>query len=83
MGTEVSIAPPNSVIFISDPTQNVEIPGDIGSTLVGVTPSCVSIGTTAEMDGRTTIRLGSDDPEIEAEVVFDGHLQTTRPSGGS
>ena len=76
MSIEISIAPPNSIIFISDPTQRVEIPSDVGSNLVAATPSCVSIGTLAEMDGVTKIQLGRDAPDIEAGLVFDGDLQT-------
>lgn len=76
MSLEKSIAPQNSIIFISDPTQRVEVPADVGSTLVAVTSSCVSVGTLAEVDGETTVRLADSFADPEGEIVFDGSVET-------
>lgn len=76
MSFEKAIAPQNSIIFISDPTHRAEIPADVGSALVAITSSCVSVGTLAEVDGETTVRLGDSFADPEGEIVFDGNVET-------
>jgi hypothetical protein len=49
---------------------------DIGSALVTATPWCIGVGTLAEMDGETTIRLGDKFAAPEGIVAFDGLLDT-------
>lgn len=73
---EITVAPPHSIIFVNDPTSEVEIPEDIGRGLVWATDTCVAIGTLAEMDGQTTIRLARDFPTPEGEVIFEGTIKT-------
>jgi hypothetical protein len=73
---EVRLAPPHSIIFVYDPTYAVEVPGDIGAGLVRATDSCVAVGTLAEMDGETTIRLADDFADPQGEVVFEGTIRT-------
>jgi hypothetical protein len=73
---EVRLAPPNSIIFIYDPTCSVEAPSDIGAGLVWATDSCVAVGTLAEMDGETTIRLAGDFADPQHEVAFEGIINT-------
>ena len=56
---EVRVAPPNSLIFVADPTHQFVVPSDTGAGLVSATRSCISVGTKAEMDGDTLIKLAS------------------------
>lgn len=73
---EARLAPPNSIIFVYDPTYAVEVPGDIGTGLVWATDSCIAIGTLAEMDGETTIRLADDFGAPEGQIAFEGTIRT-------
>lgn len=72
----VSLSPPNSVVFVVDPTAPYEVPQDIVSNLVGYTRSCISIGTLAEMDGETSITLGRVASIAQKECIFSGELET-------
>ena len=73
---EITVAPPNSIIFVNDPTSEADIPQDIGRGLVWATDTCVAIGTLAEMDGETTIRLARDFPTPRGEVIYEGTIKT-------
>ena len=73
---EKTFAPPNSIIFIADPTRRYSVPEDTGATLVTATSSCIGIGTLAEMDGETTIRLSKNFSSPIGELVFDSMLET-------
>ena len=73
---EITVAPPNSIIFVNDPTSEVGIPQDIGRGLLWATDTCVAIGTLAEMDGETTIRLARDFPTPQGEVIYEGTIKT-------
>ena len=73
---EVTLSPPHSIIFIGDPTCSIDVPDDIGSGLVWATDTCVAVGTLAETDGETTIRLAPDFVEPQGDVVFEGKLRT-------
>jgi hypothetical protein len=73
---EISLAPPNSIILIADPSLRYEVPADMGSALITATPSCIGVGTLAEMDGETTIRLSEAFAAPEGRLVFDGLLET-------
>jgi len=76
MSIEQKIAPSNSIVFVSDPTQSADIPIDPGLSLVSASRNCVCVGTLAEVDGETMIRLGSDFANPEGEIVFDGSIET-------
>lgn len=76
MKLEKTIAPPNSIIFISDPTHPEQASLEVGNSLISATRSCVSVGTLAEMDGATTVRLARHFDEIEGDVAFEGCLET-------
>jgi len=73
---EARLAPPHSIIFVYDPSGAVEVPDDIGAGLVSATDSCVAVGTLAEMDGETTIRLAPDFAAPEGEIAFEGTIKT-------
>ena len=66
---EVHVSPPNSLVVVGDPQGNV--PESYAGGLIAATESCILVGTLAEMDGETTVRLArgrkpSDCPEILA-----------------
>lgn len=70
----VTIAPPNSLIFIMDHAFG-EIPESMGHGLVTSTDSCVAVATLCEFDGATTVIVGTDPQGVGAEIlVFEGHL---------
>lgn len=73
---EITVAPPHSIIFINDPTVDVNVPKAIGPGLVWATESCVAVGTLAEVDGLTTIQLASDFIAPQGDVAFDGMIKT-------
>jgi hypothetical protein len=73
---ERSIAPPHPIVFIVDPSQHSEVPGDTGATLVTSTPSCITVGTQDAASGETMIRLGDVPKEPAGHLVFDGTLET-------
>lgn len=72
----VSLAPPNSIIFVADPTHPYEVPDDNGSALVTATSSCISVGTRSAGDGETIIKLGRHPSPSGDPLVFDGLLDT-------
>lgn len=77
---EVTVRPPNAIVFISDPNnEGEEIPEYVNGQLVSATSSCVSVGTCPPMDGDTTIRLADSPWQVEGEMVFGGEIET--PSG--
>jgi hypothetical protein len=79
MTQTIKIAPPNSLVFISD------VDGGIGpdpdaiarSAKVIATDSCVAVCCLAEMDGETEITLGPiDEVSLNETPAFDGRLET-------
>lgn len=54
---EVKIAPPYSLVLVHDAQVPCTPPETFDGALVAATPDCVAIGTLAEADGETTIRL--------------------------
>lgn len=70
----VSVSPPNSLIFIMDHAFG-ELPESMDRGLVTSTDSCVAVATLCELDGATTVSVGTDPEGVEAEIlIFDGHL---------
>jgi hypothetical protein len=70
------IAPPNSLLFISDPDGGVA-PYPIRGAQVLATDSCVSIACFPSIDGETAVTLGAGH-EVDPgnPPVFDGTLAT-------
>jgi len=73
---ETSVAPPNSIVFVVDPTHVSVVPEDTGVALVTATDSCVAIGTREQASGETRIRLETASGDLEGSVVFQGLLET-------
>ena len=72
----VKIAPPNSVILVSDPSSG-QIPESMRGSLIAETDSCIAIGCRAEDDGETEISLGqAKDLEIGSRPTFEGSINT-------
>ena len=72
------IAPPNSLIFIMD-TTNDDIPDVDGGVIVS-SSTCVVVGTLSEASGTTCINLDSGKLRNPNQApIFDGVLET--PSG--
>jgi hypothetical protein len=72
----VSVAPPNSLILIMDPSV-AEIPESMGRSLISATPTCIAVGTRAEGDGETYVFFSTDRSSAPADLlVFDGVLRT-------
>jgi hypothetical protein len=79
MAKTLKIAPPNSLIFISDASGGVG-PEFVPNRLVLSTDSVISVGCLASMDGETKITLGpASEVGPSGLPAFDGLLET--PSG--
>jgi hypothetical protein len=76
MSKSVRNAPPNSLIFISDPDLGV-IPEFIPGVPILSTASCISVAYLMWQDGETNVTLG---PASEVDPghppAFDGNLET-------
>lgn len=72
----ISVAPANSVVFVADPNGHYDVPLDTGSALITATSSCIAVGTLAEMDGETTLKLSRSHDNASGELAFDGNLET-------
>ncbi|KQX74256.1 hypothetical protein [Aeromicrobium sp. Root472D3] len=74
----VRVAPPNSLVFVMDDRVG-EIPDDCGAAPVVATSSCVVVGTLAEIDGETEVRLSGPDDFAGAEgltMAWSGTIDT-------
>jgi len=76
MRHSVKIAPPNSLLFISDPVGGVVPEWKRGAQILS-SPSCISFGCMAFMDGETEVTLGAG-REVDPGGIpaFDGVLET-------
>ncbi len=76
MATSAKVAPPNSVVLVTDPS-NGEIPRTLGGSLIAATSSCVAIGCRSEVDGETEFTLGTT-REVDPgnRPAFEGELKT-------
>ncbi|HEX4157002.1 MAG TPA: hypothetical protein VHY79_00880 [Rhizomicrobium sp.] len=73
---ECSVAAPNSLIFIEDPTHDYTVPSNTGGPLT-YTSSCITVGTLESSRGdETIVRLGSDVGTPEGKMIFNGTLET-------
>jgi|HubBroStandDraft_6_1064221.scaffolds.fasta_scaffold929100_1 hypothetical protein len=77
MKSEITVAPPNSIIFVMD-FKSGKLPKSFDGGLIATSPSSVVIGTYPEPDGKTTIIL-TDDPSKEIGpadmLAFDGTIE--------
>lgn len=79
MPVSIRVAPPNSLIGISD-VKKGEVPNFDVESGISATNTCILVGCRPEIDGETEIKLG---PAAEVNpgnpAAFDGQLGT--PSG--
>jgi hypothetical protein len=76
MYRSIRIAPPNSIIFVSDPDGG-EAPEPIWGAMILFTSSCISVGCFPEIDGETEITLGPIAEVGTGELpAFTGTLET-------
>jgi len=74
--SSVKIAPPNSLLFISD-TDGGNPPLPVRGAHILATESCVSVACYPWIDGETTVRLGpSREVDPGKPAAFDGQLET-------
>lgn len=76
MRSTARVAPPNSILFISD-SSGGDVPEPIWGQLILSTPSCISVGCLMFLDGETEVTLGSADEVNPGELPpFDADLKT-------
>ena len=76
MSVSARIAPPNSLLLVSD-ERGGEIPQSQAGALLTFTSSCIAIGSLCEIDGETEITLGqADEVDPGGEPHFEGSLET-------
>lgn len=72
----ISIAPPNSIIFVMDFTYGIP-PESSGGKNVSATDSCIVIGCLSDQDGPTEVTLSQyNEANSFDPVVFDGEIAT-------
>jgi hypothetical protein len=76
----VTLAPPHAILFVFDPSnKRVQVPEYVAGELIAVNSTAVSVGTQAEVDGETTVTLGSRNEALDLsgfEKVFEGKVET-------
>jgi hypothetical protein len=76
MSTSIKIAPPNSLLLVSD-REGGTVPEITRERRLWFTPSCIAIGCLAFMDGETEVTLANTrDVHSDNEPAFDGVLET-------
>jgi hypothetical protein len=79
MSDSIKVAPPNSLIGISD-VKKGEVPDFDVESGISATDSCILVGCWPEIDGETEIILGlASEVDPGDPAAFDGQLET--PSG--
>jgi len=76
MEQTLAIAPPNSLIFISDASGGI-VPEFIANSPILSTKSTISVSCLANVDGDTTITLAmAEELDIDGAPIFDGLIVT-------
>jgi len=76
MHSSTRIAPPNSLVFISDPNRGVG-PEFVADQLILSTPSQISVGCLMSDDGETEVTLGlASEVDPGTSPAFDAPLET-------
>ena len=76
MAVKTKVAPPNSVVLVSD-TASGEIPKSMHDSLISATNSCVAVGCLSEDDGETEFTLGTlSELDRKDKPAFEGMLKT-------
>lgn len=77
---EAKAVVPNAIVFVLDPSnKGAVVPEYAPGNTVAATESCVSIAALAEVDGPTTVRLGtplSESERLGCVELFEGVVQT-------
>ena len=70
-----NVRPPNSLVLIGDPSG--ELPNSMERQLVSATTSRIAIGTKAQADGETRIKLSGPGEEAKplSILAFEGQLR--------
>jgi hypothetical protein len=72
------IAPPNSVVLVSD-VDGGEIPKTMGESLVSATNTCVAVGCLSEDDGETEfVLVPLSEVDRADKPVYEGMLRTPK-----
>ena len=72
------MAPPNSVVLVSD-VDGGEIPRTMGGSLVSATNTCVAVGCLSEDDGETEFMLAPlSELDRADKPVYEGMLRTPK-----
>jgi hypothetical protein len=72
------MAPPNSVVLVSD-ADGGEIPKTMGGVLVSATNTCVAVGCLSEDDGQTEFTLAPlTEVDRADKPVYEGMLRTPK-----
>lgn len=76
MTTSAKVAPPNSLVLITD-SGGGEIPASMAGSLIAATSSCIAVGCRSESDGETAFTLGfARDVNPSYAPFFEGKLAT-------
>jgi hypothetical protein len=76
MVISAKVAPPYSVVVITDPSGG-QTPDTMSGSIIAATESCIAVGCLCDIDGETEFTLGAG-PEVDpgSEPTFQGTLQT-------
>jgi len=76
VANSAKVAPPNSLVLISD-SSGAEIPETMAGSLIASTNSCIAVGCQSDVDGETEFTLGTT-REVDPgdKPVFQGMLKT-------
>jgi hypothetical protein len=82
MAVSTKIAPPNSIVLLSDFSDKI-IPKSMNGSVIAATDSCIAVGCLSEFDGETTFTLAlaseidrSDPPSYEGMLRTPNHRVT-------
>jgi hypothetical protein len=69
---DLKVSPPNSLLLVGDPTGDP--PTSMGGKLVAHSQTCVAVGTVAELDGESHVRVAASSAADEERGLpeFDG-----------
>jgi hypothetical protein len=72
-----TVAPPHSLILVTDSAGFHSVPETMGGALVVSTGSCIAVGCQSEVDGDTELTVGGPEAvEHRGTLAFRGELET-------
>jgi hypothetical protein len=76
MAASAKVAPPYSVVVISD-SEPAELPKDMEDSCIASTSTCIVVGCRADVDGETEFVLGAtSEVDPGSHPIFEGMLET-------